>query len=156
VRGATGRGLTVQRDLSARTDEYGPSYIVIEEALAPLVKAKKVTQIKEGNTEMWGSTVADAKPEVVAALQPRWSKAAQMADAIFDRDNVVLFTEGWDPQYGGARIGGAPREDTLSRQSDRPLTAAERDAAATVFWGSLRMDNITISESSVIALGGYA
>ena len=66
------------------------------------------------------------------------------------------FEQGWDPQYGGAEIGGGPTEDTLSRKTDRPLTGAEREAAVKVFWGVLNVDPVTISESRVIALGGYA
>ncbi len=147
----------VQRDLAAKTNDYSPVFLSIGEALAPLVKARSVTQIRDGDLEMWGSTVDAAKPDVVSAFQGKgFSKAAQMADAVHNRNNVTIFTEGWDPQYGGARIGGTPREDTLSRQTDRPLTAAERDAARTVFSGALRMDGVTISESTVIALGGYA
>jgi hypothetical protein len=147
----------VQRDLAAKTNDYSPVFLSIGEALAPLIKAKSVTQTRDGDLEMWASTVDAAKPDVVAAFQAKgFSKASPMADAVYDRNNVVLFTEGWDPQYGGARVGGASREDTLSRETDRPLTAAERDAARTVFWGALRMDGVTISESTVIALGGYA
>ncbi len=147
----------VQRDLAAKTNDYSPVFLTIGEALAPLIKAKSVTPTRDGDLEMWGSTVHAAKPDVVSAFQAKgFSKASQMADAVYNRNNVLLFTEGWDPQYGGARIGGASREDTLSHQSDRPLTAAERDAAGTVFWGALRMDGVTISESTVIALGGYA
>jgi hypothetical protein len=148
---------TAQRDLAAGTDDDSPAYLTIGTALAPLVKAKKVTEVRDGDDVLWGSAVEEAKPEVVAALRAaEFGQAAKMADAVFDRDNVVRFTKGWDPQYGGARIGGAPREDALSRQTDRPLTAAERDAAITAFGGSLRVDGVTISESSVIAAGGYA
>jgi hypothetical protein len=147
----------VQRDLAAKTNDYSPAFLSIGEALAPLIKARSVTRTRDADLEMWGSTVDAAKPDVVSAFQARgFSKASPMADAVYNRNDVVLFTEGWDPQYGGARVGGASREDTLSRQSDRPLTAAERDAAGTVFWGALRMDGVTISESTVIALGGYA
>jgi hypothetical protein len=133
-----------QRDLAVSSDDRGATSPLIDSALAALVHDKKVTQVRDGGLTMWGSTEYGARASVVTALQAKgFAEPAKMADAVFDRDNVVLFD-------------GTSPEDALSRQKDRPLTGAERHVAKMVFGDTLDLDPVTVSESRVIAAFGYA
>lgn len=148
----------IQRDLAAVTIGYGGDEVKIGEALAPLIKAKKVKVTASGDKTLYGSLLPETRPEAERALEGAgFSHAKEMADAVYNRHNVILFTGGVpDPMYGGARVGGASREDSLERQSSRPLTTYEINEAGKVFWGSLHTDSVEISESRIWTLGGYA
>ena len=76
----------VQRDLAVRTDDYSPTYLTIGSALALLVKAKKVTEILDGGTKLWGAppptrrrTSSPLSRRAGSRRRPRWRTPSSTA-----------------------------------------------------------------------------
>jgi hypothetical protein len=130
----------------------------VRRALDPFIAAKVVHVVTSGGHSIYSCLDPAKRAEIEQAFAGAgFAAPGAMADALFDRDQVQLFTGGNDPAYGGARIGGyGPEDDTLTPQDSRPLTAYEQREATKVFWGSLRMDVIEISEGGPLTWGGYA
>jgi hypothetical protein len=176
-RAAPGRPLapTIQRELVTYKTEHteflpstggsgGVTYDVytadapnIRLALTALIAANKIGTRDEGDRSFFFSRGATTTEVLAAFTAAGYTKALDMAKALVDEHDTSLYSREQVTKFSGLlTITAGTRTQVIDRQTERPLTDAERTEAKLVFGSSLKLDLIRLAEDPAMSVGGYA
>lgn len=123
-------------------------------ALRQLVTAGQVgTHVAVARQE-WhatGCTRAEAVGAFASAGLPR---PDALADALLEALNAYVYAR--SSRWRAGPVARATRADSLRRETSRPPTPEERRNAELVYADSVDLDRVTLVESGLMSLGGYA